>query len=89
MEQMEQNEDKQEKAYRDKDWSEIDEKEKCKRLRDRVKSLERKVGDLERVACALITHSHNTAGDAVASIGCGLIPSGTGSVGRNGDDVYF
>ena len=79
---------KVEKVYRDTYWSEIDDKEKCKRLRERVKRLEHKIGLLERMVYALISHSHDAAGVAVAEIVPSL-PSESGGASRTSDDVYF
>lgn len=77
-------------ARREKYWSEIEPDEKCKRLRQIVKSLDARLGVLERQLHELQHHEHSAQG-LMAPIHCGPVdqPERSGRHKGPGDDVYF
>ena len=77
------------KCAREKHWSEIDDSERVKRLRETVKRLQYAVRKLEAAVRSLRHHEHGGDGKIVVRLGYEEgEPESTGSR-RTDDDVYF
>ena len=76
---------------REKYWSEIDEAEKCERMRYRVKQLERSLGSLRSQMSQVLKHQHGDFGILLIPIAsCGGEPESSYYRGQKADDdVYF
>ena len=78
----------EQKAYREKYWSEIGDGEKIKRLRDQVKGLQRDINRFRKHLAALRYHSHLEGGRIVIPLG-NQVDEFIDRQPQDGDDVYF
>jgi len=74
-----------------KHWSEINDSQRIRRLREQVKFLDARLGDLCNVVEKLQQHEHNSSGEVVGLLFPPNWPSGSFRPKRQGtgDDVYF
>ena len=76
------------KVSREKYWSESDPEEKCRRLRDEVKRMQRQIQETAKVVANLSVHAHGPDGKVLIP----LIDSSQWEKERpiqRGEDVYF
>lgn len=77
------------KASREQWWSEIDSEEKTARLRQRVKEVERTLGELRNQISDLLKHSHGDSELLIPMQGGYSMAERAYTRGKATDDVYF